>query len=83
MNNAIAKAGGVYDVEAHLNQLDALRRIATQSTPADEIRVRKGRGGMTYKYVDGPYVIRTLNGAFGEHHARIWFIIFSGVLNRF
>lgn len=46
-------------------QLEALRQIATQSTPKGEIRERMGRGGMKLKYTDGPYVIRTLNQAFG------------------
>jgi len=46
-------------------QLAALRQIATQATPKAEIRVRVGRGGAQLKYTDGPYVIRTLNAAFG------------------
>jgi hypothetical protein len=46
-------------------QMTALRQIATQSTPKNEIRTRQGRGGAQLKYTDGPYVIRTLNNAFG------------------
>jgi len=52
-------------VQRRLDQMDALRRIATQATPPSEIRVRVGRGGMKLKYTDGAYVIRTLNQAFG------------------
>lgn len=46
-------------------QIEALRQIAEQSTPRNEIRVRVGRGGKQLKYTDGAYVIRTLNQAFG------------------
>jgi len=59
MNTAIAKQEAPQD-----RQLEALRRIASQQTPEGEIRYRKGRAGMMYKYVDGPYVIRELNHAF-------------------
>ena len=46
-------------------QLEAIRRIAEQATPEDEIRWRDGRGGQKQPYTDPAYVIRTLNGAFG------------------
>lgn len=58
MTTAIAKVEN--------KQLDALRQISTQRTPDNEIRTRKGRGGMVFKYTDGAYVIRTLNQAFGH-----------------
>src|SRR5215475_2898039 len=46
-------------------QLEAIKRILSQRTPPDEIRVRDGRGGQKLKYTDGAYVIRTLNDALG------------------
>ncbi len=46
-------------------QLAALRRIAMQQTPLNEIRVREASDGSKWKYTDGPYVIRILNQAFG------------------
>lgn len=52
-------------LRADNQQLEALKRIAEQATPRNEIRVRQGRGGMQLKYTDGAYVIRTLNQAFG------------------
>src|SRR5262245_40149091 len=58
-NEAIAK------IEPGAEQLAALRQIAGQATPKEEIRWRKGRGGQEYPYTDGAYVIRTLNEAFG------------------
>jgi len=50
---------------AHGRQLEAIKRILSQRTPAGEIRVRDGRGGQKLKYTDGAYVIRTLNEALG------------------
>src|SRR5262245_59234836 len=58
MSNALAK------VES--GQIAAIQQILTQSTPKNEIRERKGRGGKMLKYTDGAYVIRTLNEAFGS-----------------
>lgn len=46
------------------SQLEALKRIAGQATPKEEIRWRKGRGGKELPYTDGAYVTRTLNEAF-------------------
>ena len=48
-------------------RLEAIRRIISQQTPPKEIRTRKGRGGMVFKYTDGAYVIRTLNEALGHN----------------
>lgn len=48
-------------------QLAAIRQIIQQKTPDKEIRTRKGRGGMVFKYTDGAYVIRTLNEALGHN----------------
>ena len=48
-------------------QLAAVKQIISQTTPAKEIRTRKGRGGMVFKYTDGAYVIRTLNEALGHN----------------
>src|SRR5262249_50859054 len=45
-------------------QLDALRRIASQQTPKEETRWRKGKGGTQMPYTDVAYVIRELNEAF-------------------
>lgn len=39
--------------------------VLTQSTPSEEIRLRKGRGNRQFPYTDPAYVIRTLNMAFG------------------
>lgn len=58
------EAGAI--VERSSAQLDALRRIATQATPEEEIRTRPGRGGKPLLYTDPAYVIRTLNEAFGH-----------------
>lgn len=44
---------------------DAQRQIMSQSTPIEEVRFRKGRGGKEFPYTDTAYVIRTLNLAFG------------------
>lgn len=64
MSTAVAKRESA-EVAEHNPQLEAMRRIASQQTPKNEIRVRVGRGGMQLKYTDGAYVIRTLNAAFG------------------
>lgn len=48
-------------------QLEALRKIAAQETPKEEIRWRKGRGGAQLPYTDPAYVIRTLNEAFNHN----------------
>ncbi len=48
-------------------QLEAVKQIISQRTPDKEIRTRKGRGGMVFKYTDGAYVIRTLNEALGHN----------------
>lgn len=48
-------------------QLAAVKQIISQQTPPKEIRTRKGRGGMVFKYTDGAYVIRTLNEALGHN----------------
>jgi hypothetical protein len=48
-------------------QLEAIKQIISQRTPEKEIRTRKGRGGVTFKYTDGAYVIRTLNEALGHN----------------
>lgn len=58
----VASAGLAH---AQNRQVEAIRQIAEQETPKEEIRHRKGRGGQMYSYTDGPYVIRTLNEAFG------------------
>ena len=42
----------------------AQQLIITQSTPAEEIRTRQGRGGRRLSYVDHAYVTRLLNNAF-------------------
>lgn len=39
--------------------------VLTQSTPSEEVRLRKGRGNRQFPYTDPAYVIRTLNLAFG------------------
>src|SRR5262249_16291562 len=52
-------------IEPGAQQFAALRQIASQATPKEEIRWRKGRGGQDYPYTDAAYVIRTLNEAFG------------------
>ena len=45
-------------------RLEAIRQIASQATPKDEIRWRDD-GGRKFPYTDPAYVIRTLNEAFG------------------
>lgn len=65
MSTAVATRGPAQIGESR--QMDALQRIASQATPKQHIRQRKGRGGMVFKYVDGAYVIRTLNEAFGHN----------------
>ena len=65
MSTAVAKREPAEVAEQHDGQVEAIKRILSQRTPDSEIRVRVGRGGMKLKYTDGPYVIRTLNAAFG------------------
>lgn len=68
MNQALAVQETALTVEEDraARQLQAVKQIILQQTPDSEIRTRKGRGGMVFKYTDGPYVIRTLNAAFGH-----------------
>lgn len=42
----------------------AQQAILTQSTPAEDVRHRQGRGGRQLAYVDHAYVTRLLNNAF-------------------
>lgn len=64
-NTAMATVSAGLAEASQNRQLEAIKRIASQSTPKSEIRVRDGRGGQKLKYTDGAYVIRTLNDAFG------------------
>lgn len=43
----------------------AQQTILSQRTPQSEIRLRKGKGGRQFRYVDHAYVTRLLNNAFG------------------
>lgn len=45
-------------------QEQALQLIASQETPTDAVKWRKGRGGREYPYTNTAYVIRKLNDAF-------------------
>lgn len=45
-------------------QLKAKMAILTQRTPADEVKVRSGRGGTKFRYVEHAYVTEVLNNAF-------------------
>lgn len=45
-------------------RLEALRRIATEPTPGNEVRWREGKGNREYPYTDPAYVIATLNQIF-------------------
>lgn len=67
MNEATALQIQETAIAAQDKQLEAVRRILLQRTPDKEIRERKGRGGMVFKYTDGAYVIRTLNEALGHN----------------
>jgi len=64
MSTAVAKLEPTEMAEPS-RQLEAIKRILSQQTPKSEIRYRTGRGGKQLAYTDGPYVIRTLNEAFG------------------
>ncbi len=50
-----------FQIEQHFSQL----QILTQTTPADAIKTRKGKGGRTFRYLPAAYVVQTLNFAFG------------------
>lgn len=64
MSTAVAKREPM-EIDAPSRQTEAIKRILSQQTPKEEIRYRKGDGGRQFAYTDGPYVIRTLNEAFG------------------
>lgn len=44
---------------------EARAGFLTQKTPRDAIQKRKGRGGQTFNYIKGEYVIEVLNKVFG------------------
>lgn len=67
MNEATALQVQETALAVQEKQLAAIRQIIQQKTPDKEIRTRKGRGGMVFKYTDGAYVIRTLNEALGHN----------------
>lgn len=67
MNEATALQVQETALAVQEKQLAAIRQIIQQKTPDKEVRTRKGRGGVTFKYTDGAYVIRTLNEALGHN----------------
>lgn len=67
MNEATALQVQETALAVQEKQLAAIRQIIQQKTPDKEVRTRKGRGGMVFKYTDGAYVIRTLNEALGHN----------------
>jgi len=64
-SKALEKIEAALPTAPQNRQLDALRLIAEQTTPKEEIRWRPGRGGARLPYTDTAYVIRALNQAFG------------------
>jgi recombination DNA repair RAD52 pathway protein len=53
----------VPDFEAR--RLEAIRTVLAQRTPREAVRYRTGPGGQKLPYVEGAWVIRQLNEAFG------------------
>jgi hypothetical protein len=55
------------DLTANLTTPFTVRQLMTisQKTPPQHIKRRQGRGGMTFDYVSGAYVKKTLNDVFG------------------
>jgi hypothetical protein len=60
MQKEIVKTEGEGQLETPTINLEVL----TRPTPKENIRQRKGKGGMTFSYVEVGYVIKTLNDAF-------------------
>jgi recombination DNA repair RAD52 pathway protein len=51
--------------EAEAERTRAVVAVLTQRTPKEAVRYRQGPGGKTLAYVEGAWVIRQLNLAFG------------------
>ena len=51
--------------EFQTEQLSSRLSLLTQTTPADAIKTRKGKGGRQFRYLPAAYVVQTLNFAFG------------------
>lgn len=65
---AVGANGVTIDQIIALNDLDLSRNQVQaffKKTPADKIKTRPGKGGGTWKYVDGGYVIFVLNALTG------------------